>query len=86
MADSPWPRYLLACVLLARRRQLPLRPARFLDWAYHAGLMRLAGTAPASTQVSPNPLEISRDYPEAYLAAQRPPDAPELKIDHSVSR
>jgi hypothetical protein len=45
VADSPWPRYLFATVLLARRGDLPRRPAVFIDWAYQAGLMRLSGIA-----------------------------------------
>jgi hypothetical protein len=45
VATSPWPRYLVACLLLARRHELPHRPAVFLDWAYEAGLMRLSGIA-----------------------------------------
>ncbi len=40
---SPWPRYAVTCWLLARRRELPHRPAVFLDWAYDAGLVRLSG-------------------------------------------
>jgi hypothetical protein len=44
-ANSPWPRYLFAVMLLARRGKLPRRPAVFLDWAYQAGLMRLSGIA-----------------------------------------
>ncbi|MGQ0773111.1 MAG: hypothetical protein ACT4NY_01610 [Pseudonocardiales bacterium] len=42
-ANSPWPRYIFATRTLARRGDLPRRPAVFLDWAYDAGLMRLAG-------------------------------------------
>jgi hypothetical protein len=42
---SPWPRYVVACWLLARRGELPRRPTVFLDWAYEAGLMRLSGIA-----------------------------------------
>jgi hypothetical protein len=45
ISTSPWPRYGLACLVLAVRRDAPLRLARFLDWAYAAGLMRLSGTA-----------------------------------------
>ncbi len=45
VAKSPWPRYLVATMILARRRDLPKRPAVFLDWAYGAGLMRLSGIA-----------------------------------------
>ncbi|HSL07040.1 MAG TPA: hypothetical protein VK887_03585 [Pseudonocardiaceae bacterium] len=44
-ANSPWPRYLFAVMLLARRGDLPRRPAVFMDWAYQAGLMRLSGIA-----------------------------------------
>jgi len=44
-AGSPWPRYLMAARILARRNQLPAKPARFLDWAYDAGLLRLSGVA-----------------------------------------
>jgi hypothetical protein len=28
-----------------RRGRLPLRLARFLDWAHHAGLLRVAGNS-----------------------------------------
>jgi len=42
-AGSPWLRYLVATHILARRCELPQRPAPFLDWAYDAGLLRLAG-------------------------------------------
>jgi len=45
VANSPWPRYLIATTILARRGDLPRRPAVFLDWAYGAGLMRLSGIA-----------------------------------------
>jgi hypothetical protein len=45
-AGSPWLRYLVATGILARRRDLPPRPAPFLDWAYGAGLLRLAGISP----------------------------------------
>jgi len=45
VANSPWPRYLVATTILARRGDLPRRPAVFLDWAYGAGLMRLSGIA-----------------------------------------
>jgi hypothetical protein len=44
-ANSPWPRYLFAAMLLTRRGDLPRRPAMFMDWAYQAGLMRLSGIA-----------------------------------------
>jgi hypothetical protein len=43
MADSPWPRYFIATRILAYHRQLPSHPARFLDWAYTVGLLRLSG-------------------------------------------
>jgi hypothetical protein len=45
VANSPWPRYLFAAILLAHRGDLPRRPAVFMDWAYQAGLMRLSGIA-----------------------------------------
>ncbi len=45
-AGSPWLRYLVATHILARRCELPQRPAPFLDWAYDAGLLRLAGISP----------------------------------------
>jgi hypothetical protein len=45
ISTAPWPRYGVACLLLARRRDTPFRIARFLDWAYAAGFLRLAGTA-----------------------------------------
>jgi hypothetical protein len=44
-ANAPWSRYLFAVLFLARRGDLPMRPAAFLDWAYQAGLMRLSGIA-----------------------------------------
>jgi hypothetical protein len=40
---SPWLRYLGGCIVLAHRGDLPWRPAKFLDWAYDAGLVRMAG-------------------------------------------
>jgi len=45
-AGSPWLRYLVATQVLARRRELPRRPALFMDWAYGSGLLRLAGISP----------------------------------------
>jgi hypothetical protein len=45
VANSPWPRYMITTMILARRGDLPRRPAVFLDWAYGAGLMRLSGIA-----------------------------------------
>lgn len=36
-------RYVSAMVIVCGRGDLPWRPARFLDWAYDAGLLRLAG-------------------------------------------
>jgi hypothetical protein len=45
VANAPWSRYLFAVLFLARRGDLPRRPAAFLDWAYQAGLMRLSGIA-----------------------------------------
>jgi hypothetical protein len=43
--QSPWPRYLVATTILARRGDLPFRLARFIDWALSAGLLRMAGSA-----------------------------------------
>ena len=43
IAVSPWVRYFVATRILARRHLLPLHPARLLDWAYGAGLVRFAG-------------------------------------------
>jgi hypothetical protein len=43
LSDSPWLRYFVATRILARRNELPPHPARFLDWAYGAGLLRLSG-------------------------------------------
>lgn len=42
---SQWSHYLLTVLILARRGALPRRPARFLDWAYEAGLVRMSGIA-----------------------------------------
>lgn len=45
LIHSPWPRYLIATRELARRSQIPRRLARFLDWAYGAGLLRMSGVS-----------------------------------------
>ena len=45
VAKSPWLRYLVSTRMLARRHQLPRRLSHFLDWAYRAGILRLAGTS-----------------------------------------
>ncbi|MGH3914965.1 MAG: NACHT domain-containing protein [Pseudonocardiaceae bacterium] len=45
VANSPWPRYMVATMILARRGDLPRRPAVFLNWAYGAGLIRMSGIA-----------------------------------------
>jgi hypothetical protein len=45
VANSSWSRYMIATMTLARRGDLPKRPAVFLDWAYEAGLIRLSGVA-----------------------------------------
>ncbi len=44
-ASSPWIRYLSAVLTLSEKKQLPGRPARFLDWACDAGLIRQSGIA-----------------------------------------
>jgi hypothetical protein len=38
-------RYACATLLFACRKTFPARPARFLDWAQHAGLLRVTGAA-----------------------------------------
>lgn len=43
--DSVWPRYVLTVRSLSRTDQLPRQLGQFLDWAYIAGLVRLAGAA-----------------------------------------
>lgn len=45
VANSPWPRYLVATIIVSRRGDPPRRPAVFLNWSYEAGLMRLSGIA-----------------------------------------
>jgi hypothetical protein len=40
---SPWLPYFSGTMMRARRDLLPRRPARFLDWAYAAGLTRMSG-------------------------------------------
>jgi hypothetical protein len=40
-----WLRYAIAIRIARRRNLLPGRPAKFLDWAYQAGLLRLSGSA-----------------------------------------
>jgi hypothetical protein len=40
-----WIRYLIACWLARREGILPPRVGQFLDWAYRANLLRLAGTS-----------------------------------------
>ena len=44
-SDSPWIRYAVATQILTHRTRLTRRLAPFLDWAYAAGLLRLAGIA-----------------------------------------
>ncbi len=45
LAGTPWLRYAIACCQASVRGRLPAAPARFLDWAYDAGLVRLSGVA-----------------------------------------
>jgi hypothetical protein len=40
-----WTRYLIGCWLAQRKGMLPRRVGHFLDWAYQANLLRMAGTA-----------------------------------------
>lgn len=42
---SVWLRYAIAVRAAARQGLLPRRPAKFLDWCLHAGLMRMSGIA-----------------------------------------
>lgn len=44
LARPTWFRYLAAIVLARKENRLPWRPARLLDWAYDAGLVRLSGS------------------------------------------
>jgi len=44
LARPTWFRYVAAVVLARRGNRLPWRPARVLDWAYDAGLVRLSGS------------------------------------------
>ncbi|MEE4597609.1 hypothetical protein V2J94_38005 [Streptomyces sp. DSM 41524] len=43
IASQATVRYRLVLGICAARRRLPLRLARFMDWAHHAGLLRVAG-------------------------------------------
>lgn len=45
LQGSPLPRYAVAVHRLHRAGDLPRRPGQFLDWAYQAGLVRMAGSA-----------------------------------------
>ncbi len=45
LSSTPWLRYAIACCQASVRGRLPAAPARFLDWAYDAGLVRLSGVA-----------------------------------------
>ena len=38
-------RYAIGVTIAHRRGDLPPRPARFLAWAYQAGILRISGTA-----------------------------------------
>jgi hypothetical protein len=57
---SPWPRYALTVAKLSWRHALPRRPGQFLNWAYSAGLLRLAGHA---TQFRHRELQIRLTTP-----------------------
>jgi hypothetical protein len=45
IVDTRWPRYWIAVALGRLQGVMPARPARFLDWAYGAGLLRISGAA-----------------------------------------
>ena len=66
VARSPWPRYLVTCVLLGYQQRLPWRLARFLGWAYQAGMVRLAGVA----------VQFRHREFQAWLATEHPADEP----------
>ncbi|MEV0682162.1 NACHT domain-containing protein [Actinosynnema sp. NPDC050436] len=40
---ATWLRYLITVAMLSRRHAFPIRSARFLDWAWQAGLIRISG-------------------------------------------
>ncbi|WP_406631896.1 NACHT domain-containing protein [Amycolatopsis sp. WGS_07] len=61
LIGSPAPLYALTTRQLRRRGALPARPARFLDWAYAAGLLRMSG---AATQFRHRNLQIRLTGPE----------------------
>lgn len=63
VSDTPWIRYLMAIRILARRHELPRRPTRFLDWAYEAGLLRMAGIS----------VQFRHRELQAYLGAPQGP-------------
>jgi NACHT domain len=63
-ARSPWLPYFTGCLMLARQGQLPYRPARFLDWAYDAGLMRMSGIS----------IQFRHRDLQAFLLKAAPPD------------
>lgn len=41
--NAGWLRYTISVVVLAAERRMPVRTARFYDWAWQAGLLRLSG-------------------------------------------
>jgi hypothetical protein len=43
LASRCWLRYAISVTMEASRRRIPLRFARFMDWAYGAGLLRITG-------------------------------------------
>jgi hypothetical protein len=45
LCGHAWLRYSIAVGVVARDRRLPLRFGRFLNWAYQAGILRVAGNA-----------------------------------------
>lgn len=45
LAGHAWLRYVIATILTAGRKELPLRFGKFLDWAHQAGILRIAGNA-----------------------------------------
>ncbi len=45
VAGSTWTRYHITVALTAARRRGPLQFDKFLDWAAHAGLLRVSGVS-----------------------------------------
>lgn len=73
VSDSPWLRYAVAIDILSRRSRLPRRLVPFLDWAYTAGLLRLAGIA----------IQFRHRELQDQLASHTPPPQASLRTPQS---